>query len=807
MREQHSPGRSPISVAVLSIIALVLASVPASASDVAPRSVADHARSLPKGPDALIGTIGFRSADPDHLGVYVTTGSDSKALKARPGVKPYLYEMGLFRASKGRIKLLADNGLWVGITSKGRAKASRDTWSRAWSFKLIDLPQAAKIDTQAQSELQAAGIGFDLPVCIKAFKKVKGAGVVYQGLLTLDHKGRLALDPDGVCGQDTAAMFITDDRPEGSDPALVRAEPTSPVDAVTQVRFVPPDWDYQPLTAGQRATIRNSINTYFLKVRTDLAAVKSDVHNEIQDISSLLQVSAFVLPGETEPEGLGVADFMIGTVSSLLRMVPVAGTAASAALTTTWTISTTGIPLGGDEDLEGPRVVESVTNAVVESQVELTDEVDQVFDRARNNLTDMHVRIISDCPNEAGCVSDRRLAKWQALENAEDFYPVDTDDEADWMFKAYQTEAYRRLLPITTALYQVDRHLVSCNSGNDRPRKTWELISWYRSEIDAHPDAILATTAWSEAQPWEPFTNECEHYEFPWWVTVHRPFLKLFALGVRSDDPSAYTPMPPRVLGDLFTPIDPVDPGAPGLGFSTMDVVGLIRNTTVLGSWWGCYTDSCDNEARYWYDPLQFYFYELGPAGPPLTRDAGWQNPAADYYCIFPPSGGCESADWAYYQNRSTATAVWIPDPLELSEGRSIDDPDLLSWRYPRLRYGHCGEADVAATDGFGPEQTVFFFNAAAHPVTILRIETDGTRTEMGSPLAVWTPQKYGPVAVDPDAPNVLQITARRGEVFEARNASTGACLGTYMVETIPDGSLVDASVAEIHGPDALFTP
>ena len=231
---------------ILALLAGMPGAVPASAETTAapePATVAVEARALPTGPEALIGTIGFRgtSDNPAFVGRYVTTGIspvvDSEGMvvdlrhdrkvKARDNANPVIFELGLFRDAGVRFKLLGENGLWVALKTPaafpdGIFMAAVGKWRAAWGFKAV---RPIAIDPVAEDKLAESGIDLGLPICLEAYQ-----GASYRGLATLDLQGYLVLDPDGVCGADVLALFITDDLPLGGDVADLRKDPATPVD-------------------------------------------------------------------------------------------------------------------------------------------------------------------------------------------------------------------------------------------------------------------------------------------------------------------------------------------------------------------------------------------------------------------------------------------------------------------------------------------------------------------------------------------------------------------------------------------------
>lgn len=768
-------------------------------------------RAVKVGP--LLGTVGFRSAAPGLEGQYVTTHyrwNDSETriirdlvMRARSDPKPLLLELGLFRGSNGQFKLLGDNGRWVALDG-GLFKANAASWADAWSFKAVAAGTGTA--TRVKRTLRALATSAEsqpLLICLEAWKAGR------QGLLTLDDELRLVVDPTITCGEGRT-LFMTDDLPAGASVRDLLATPTTPVDKVTKVRFVPPDRPNGTLSGATRNDVLGDIGEYFFKLRNMnnemFGGAESRLNHVLRALSPIGDLNNYSLPTKTD-----WWDVATQVLTGSASMFP-GGTVYATAMKVTSQVAQFGFSYLENQHLVGPRIVPGVTNELLSTTNQIADEIGDVQRDTWDRLEDLEYIIREGCPRwPKPCANDRRLAQWLADPPLPRYKSSTFVTEGQF---SYEREFWRRLLPLRATLKAKWSFIPSWTSaGGSRPFTLPEALGDSGTSGFGSPtwgDEILLFTS-----VWKPWANEKEVYEFPSYRTRYRPVAQAWTIGLVGSNGAI--PMEPSYIDELFNPVNKSSPygAGAGFGFSVRDVACTWLYNEPEGYW---YWYSWFGEKHYTtYHPCNFGWYDLAAASPTraIRGWTPWEEPC--------PAGGDCYPYWARdYDINTHALVWWVPDRKEVAAGRDLDDPDIFSWQIPHLKFSASCTKPKRSTAG-GADETVYFANLTNGPISIAKVEANGSLTPVGS-VARWDaidglyaanhrgdiPYAAGPGA---DGSNgIRHVQSHIGASYVVR-ATNGAgdpigCVGTYTVEPAasytcsslsPQTAGCKHQVAEIH--------
>lgn len=776
--------RKALSLAVkLPIVASALAVVAAFPAGVAAEEsvrTMGTVEATATGPGALVNTLGLRSTRRMLAGKYVTIARGQRRLQARVANQLFA-EFGVFRDQLGRFKLLGADGRWVKLLWKSERNRHEvgtwaNRWTGAWSFKLT---RPATIDATVKSELTAAEIDSRQVVCVLAYAPT-GAP---RGVLAVSDSGVMTLRRTARCGDSTTALFITDSMRKGMDlGALVRGVR---IDPITYVRFVPPDRPANSLTNDERRLMLNEVNEYFDMLLDYNGFLQNDVRSAVQTTVYGLLATSYTIPGEAKKD-INLAEFFVEQASTVLSLLGPEAMIAGAALKATYNTVELGIALAHNANLEGPRVVESVTNEVLGSAGEIVNAYDSAFLHFAQNLEGLRGSIKEGCSDPATCVSDRKLYAWKQaypMKNiAEQVTALSRAREA----AAHELAIWQKLLPIRGLIHapRGPRDLIdyphqgsywNCSPGYpyNQPYKNEDVLNWYAKYVASEVDPTWGV----------PVLTAGLYYPYYNWYkcssgTVHRPFRISWVFGLANDDPNAVTPLSPSQLKRLFDPWDADQPITSGFGLSRSEVAcRWLRNPA---------RPSQIGSAGYHYNPCRSAFYNVAGAaaspheGEPLTR----------YFAALPYS-----------------VSYWTPVAAEIAAGRPIHDPDVVSPSVPDLTFGSCAAFGSGATRSVagGVATKVYFTNLHDGAIDVYRIRLDG------STAFLFTLSRQNHLARPLAGQGQFKLTYSRlvnttaGTSFLVCKTGTTECIGTWTAQRLPAGAAVDHAVAEVHGSDGIF--
>ena len=812
-----SPRPLSALLVLLCLVAAVPGAVPASAEGPAPAgdpaafAIEAAARAVPKGSEALAGTAGFRSTNPEFVGWYVTTGINQnlnpqgelqgmtrdKKLRARERANPVAFEMGLFRDAGGRFKLLGENGRWVALKTAGAFPdgifmAAAGRWGAAWGFKVV---RPASLANLVQEDLNANGIDPGLPVCLAAYK-----GRTYRGLATLDVNGFLVLDPAGVCGQSTLALFMTDDLPAGVPLRALRDDPTRPLDEITRARFVAPDRGTDIISPWQENRARTQIDLYFNYVADMSDRIYTGAAVDLIRINTKLSVSSLQIPGEEEEE-MDWWGFASDILLSVMTFIPgEVDDQVFATLTILVNVAEAGYVAGTNANLSGPRLIADVTNAQVATVAELEKKLDLENSRTRRNLQMLRLMLREGCESAANCTSDRRLAQWLADPPPD---PGLTAVYEDYRRMAYRQMFYETLLPVRGRLAAYWTYV----PGSECFDRAFNLEESLGDTSHRGFGTPPPGTSWDEVllftSVWRPWNNR--KYCWSGVYTSDWPVAQAWVIGLTNNDNAPPTLLVgadySHITDDLFEPYDPNNPLAGGLGLSYKEVAcEWLSGAGPYGYWY---------EGK-WYHPCHIAFYDPTAATP--TR----VNNIARWLTTSQPT---DPNSQATYNSNPYAIAWFVPERHEVDSGRSITDPDIFSWQIPHLEYGSCAATPWPRSAATGAAASVYFANLTDVPVRIRRINADGTRTlipdtDGTSELEVWTALGHpaGGAGPSPTAPPPTPCSAwtpswgRSTWCSEPATTPASASTPSASRRPAPSATRLPRSTATVRAREASWT-
>ncbi len=767
-------------------------------------NVVEPAGSTAVGP--LLGTVGFRSASPTIRGWYVTTalsmtGNCNGQLAARSSPNLLTLEMGLFRDSDGRFKLLGENGLWV-ARKDGSLRAVAKRWADAWSFRAIR-PR-----------------GTSAAVCLVAYAGGKVAGLATlktSGVLGIRSASSLRSATAGCIATNDRALFYTDRLPKRSTPLSALLNKSSPLDGVTRVRFVPPDRKVS-LTAAQRRDAILSIDIWFNSYDDYLSYVRANTWDHLDAVADPLTVADGWEPGE-DPEKVewwNVVFQAAGAATGLIDLFTKANPyvkAAAAAISAVTAVVSLGIAANAEANnanLNGPRRIPGVTTATVGSVDKLRSQITADHIRARDNTQLMHKLLKQGCgvPTKA---CDRRLSEWLRSGPS---WPAMWGQLADREIFAKKVEFMKELLPIRGRLYATDGpngwlHIES-ETGRSRGWNIHEYLGAADFGFGTHQGSeafrryVLFTSVW---RPW--YHKSWRDYPPPveW---RYRPKQFAWAIGLKGDDEQQVTELMEGTFDLLFQPVNEQSPLEGGMGLSYKEVACEWLTNKPHAGGYNAPSGSASGAA---FDPCHFSFYDPSQSSPTsVNAKERWVRPDATAV--------------ATYSSASTyAVPLWVPDLAETRAGRDSDDPDLFSWMIPHLAFGPArADADkYPKSEPKGSRKTipVYFANLTQGAVTIHLVKPEGVTPRIGPALRTiprWNEIKdilgiQGAIPYSSQTAALARVASWVGATYLVRtvpqDGGSAVDIGTYTVESPPSGASVcrgepetvgPCQVAEIHG-------
>ena len=469
-----------------------------------------------------------------------------------------------------------------------------------------------------------------------------------------------------------------------------------------------------------------------------------------------------------------------------MQFIPVVGSAAAAVVDQYSMYIDIGITLYQNSELEGPWVIDKVTNFQVAQYADLVAKLRAEKTRTTRNLQMLNLMLTEGCPDATHCVSDRRLAQW--LQDGLAF-PVGTALYEDRKVLAWRKTFYERLLPVRGRLVAYWTYVPASDSFNrafSREESLGDTSYYGFGDVkDDKPweDVLLFSSVW------KPWANEKWYTWGARWSD--RPVAQAWVIGLAGTETEPDTvlvgPTYQHITRALFDPINPEEPLEGGLGLSYKEVAcEWLRGYQPSGYWF---------ESK-WYHPCHFSFYDPAAATATLTNNA-------TRWLVDDPNAP------ATYSANANAIAWFAPNRTEVADGRSVQDPDMLSWQIPHLEYGSCADTPWDRSTATGAPASVYFANLTDVAVRVRRINPDGTRTVIPDPdgtpeLEVWTTLGHpaagsGAIPYGATTDAMFQTDSHVGAVYLVQRADTNACIGIYTVgEPPPDA--VPYQVAEIHG-------
>jgi hypothetical protein len=509
----------------------------------------------------------------------------------------------------------------------------------------------------------------------------------------------------------------------------------------------------------------------------------------VQTTANGLLATSYTIPGEAKKE-INLAEFFTNRASYVLDLLGPYGQLASGVVKSTYDTVELGIALAHNQNLEGPRVVESVTNEVLGSAVEIVTAYDNAFLHFALNLEEMRDSLKEGCSDPATCVSDRKLYAWKQADPTKNIAEQVTALSRAHQAAAHEMAIWRKLLPIRGLLHapRTPRDLINypsqagednCGPGYpyNQPYNNEDVLNWYAKYVQNEVDPTWGVPVLTAGLFW-PYYN----WYKPFWCggrKVYRPYRLSWVFGLANDDPKAVTPLSSSQLERLFGPWDPAEPVTSGFGLSRSEVAcGWLKNParpSGLGS------------NGYFYSPCHSSFYNV--AGAVVSPYEGEPNTH-------------------YADALRDSVSYWTPAAAELATGRHITDPDVVSPLVPDLTFGSCAAFDSGATKSVagGAAVKVYFTNLHDGAIDVYRIRADGLQgrllftlprqNQLARPL-------YRQREFKLNYSSLLNTTA--GTAFLVRKSGTNECIGTWTARRLPAGAPVDYSVAEVHGGDGIL--
>jgi hypothetical protein len=750
----------------------------------APSAVAEEPeRHLPEiaavdsGHEALVNTLGLRAAKQKFVGRYVTVADGKRRMQTREANQMFA-EFGLFRDVGARFKLLGADGKWVRIrwnenAQKFQAGTWGNNWNKAWSFKLVR-PKTRTMPQKVKSELIKLEINKKLPVCVLAFS-AKG---FRRGFLKLSGHGVMVLDEDITCGANTSTLFMTDSLPRKTPPRTVTQGVE--IDPITYIRYVAPDNPALSLTVVERRAMRNEVIDYFDKLINYNRDLQGRIDDEIGGVSDLLLTTSFEIPGE-EAEDVNLIDFFVEQATTWTAFLGPEAAIISAAVKSIYDTVMLGITIANNQSLEGPRIVESITNEVLVKSEEIRTHYGDAFLKAGENLERLRDSILEGCTNPTTCVSDRKLAAWWDADPTAGVTDEVRSLAMEQTVASHEKIVWKRLLPIRGLLYQPGAWF------SMRGNQYWDCSPGYPYETGYNNEDIVTQYAiWAVDAPddetWGPpiVTTHLYRPYHNWYTcwtgeSVSRSYISAWTVGLANDDEAAVTPL--SGLHRLFSPWDPNEPVTSGFGLPPQEIACEWLRKDARG-----YT----GRHGFYFNPCHAAFYDVdGDVVSPYELE----DPHYD-----------DALPWA--------ATYWRPLEAELAAGRSVADPDVVSPMTPHLTFASCDAWDddeIVSTAG-GGNVKVAFTNLHDGDIDVYWIEVDGSTSH-----AFTLPrqdQLQRPFAGDSATGQFILeysdlVNTTAGTAFLVR--ANGTCLGTWTTVAAPAGAAVDYQVAEIHGDDGIL--
>lgn len=742
--------------------------------------------------NALVNTLGLRSTKPEFAGEYVTIASDRRKLKAGVANQHYT-ELGVFRDGNNRFKLLGVDGRWVKLRwndagDKRIAGTWSKKWDKAWSFKVVR-PNRSAIPAGVESKLLGLDIDPRHPICVRAYNP----NGKYRGLLGLTKAGTMVLKPDALCGKSTAALFITDTVPSSVGRKKVPAHVADglEVDKFTYTKYVAPDLPALTLNETRRELMRQDIEDYFNTLRAFNDGVRSDVADVNTNVTFALLTESYEIPGE-KAEDVNLLDFFVDQTSTLLGFIPVVGDVASAALSIIYDSVTLGIAMVHNQNLEGPRVVEGVTNDVLRTRNKIARRYKKTFSDIGQNIDAMKVALLAGCPSRRECTTDRTLAAWWDADPNADL-PANHELARQHTVAAHELVIWQRLLPIRGMLYEPPGWLAKLGEWKKAAKCTppYPYNGGYHNEHILGRYEIMAAPpneeVWGKPLVSVHMARPYGHYYRPWsfcsWIWI--PFQAGYTVGLADNDQDAVTPAPD--LARLFDPWDPEQPVTSGFGIPIQEVACEWLINPARG-----YAGNDQPAVADYYHPCHLATY--GASGEVVNPYEG--EPGTKYG---------EAISWA--------AAYWLPTNTELEAGRPIADPDVCAPTLPHMEFNSCKAykaGEVQSVVG-GEKIKVHFTNLYDGAVDIYWIKPNGKlsanpavhlerQDHMARPFsgdAYWNP-------LSQDLEYSAAIYTTVGRSFLAKNEA-GECLGAFTAVAMPEDAAVDYQIAEIHGDKGIL--
>ena len=509
--------------------------------------------------------------------------------------------------------------------------------------------------------------------------------------------------------------------------------------------------------------------------------VKSDVADDLSKVTLLLLTESYVI--EDEAEEVDILDFIIDQTATLLSFAPKYGDIASAALQVIYDSVKLGVAIAHNENLEGPRLVEGVSNEVLTTAAQIHTEYDNTFSKIGESIDAMKQLMLADCPDRNHCVSDRKLAAWWDADPNSDL-PAAHELARQQTVATHEMVIWKRLLPIRGLLYQPAAWFnMPGKAGGGNCSPGYPLNSPFSNEHILIKYQDWADSLTSEEILGKPLVvshvyNAYSNWYKPSWCAgkkVHRAYMSAWTLGLANNDASAVTPI--AETWRLFDDWDPENPITSGFGLSKQEVACQWLDNPARGYM---------GRAGHYFNPCHFAFNDAEGG----LVDPYWAEPNTRYKAA-----------------SASAYTLWIPNGAELAAGRLVTDPDVVSPLVPKLVFNSCS-ADVNSVDG-GRQATVRFTNLYDGEVSIHWINQDGSLSDTPAATLPRQDQLSRPLVGDSafwqlqlaySAP--IQTTV--GRAFYVKNAA-GECLGQWTVAEPPANPAVPYAVAEIHGDDGIL--
>lgn len=760
--------------------ALAIAGMPAiGAAAPAPARVMEAVGPNDIGPDALVNTLGLRATTFDTAGQYVTIAAGQPRLRARVANQLFT-EFGVFRDVKGRFRLLGADGRWVSVrlhraSKEYRAGTWASRWAAAWSFKL---KRPTEFGFGVVHDLADMRIDSDEVLCVLAYSPL-GAP---RGLLAVSERGTMLVDGSAACGASTAGLFITDSVTKSMSPAALAKG--VPIDPITSVRFVAPDRRALTLSVARRRMVRNEIIEYFDKLANYNDLTHGQVVDAVHTTALQLLTESYVIPGD-QARDIDLVDFFVKRASYVLDIIPIYGAIASGALKATYDTVQLGIALAHNANLEGPRVVEGVSNRVLTTAADIKTEYDNAFLHFGMNIERLRDSLLEGCNDPTTCVSDRKLAAWWRADPTKNITDEVRRLTREHEVAAHELVVWRRLLPIRGRLHVPNSPLRfmphqagagNCDVGypyNSAFRND-DILDKYAPWVTA-PDATWGLPV-AVTGLFYPYYNWYTP-DLCWGEDIFRPYISGWVLALANNDASAMTPVARAWrLFDRWNPAEPVTSG-----------FGLSRSEVACG-WLTKPANAYMGEHHYYFNPCHAAFYGAdGALVSPYQDEDGHYDDAIEYASVF-----------------------WTPCAAEVAAGRSVANPDVVSPLVPDFTFRSCAAFQAGAVKSVpgGVAIRVYFTNLFDGDVEVHRIKADGStvlvrslprQSQLARPLG--GASQFGPLELHYSAP----VDTTAGTSFVVTRPAGGACVGAWTAKERPAGSPVGYAIIEVHGNDGIL--